>query len=143
VKDNHKNYCHPSNKLVLTYNAKYVGRMLRRGESKSLATTSIDSLLVSLSAANTLHQRLSVDISLNPNQNDFLEQYASTMGVFCDACEKFDHLEVENVHTMLTESNNELFNFSMVIATNEGVDLEHAIASRRQFLRERAFFIED
>ena len=59
--------------------AKYVGRMLRRGESKSLATTSIDSLLVSLSAANTLHQRLSVDISLNPNQNDFLEQYASTM----------------------------------------------------------------
>lgn len=74
--------------------AKYVGRMARGvAETKSIDRTLIDTVLVSLSAANTLHQNLSKDVSLKSltPTNDPLQIFADAAGRFADACEKIDH----------------------------------------------------
>jgi hypothetical protein len=76
--------------------AKYVGRLARESsESKSVDRTLVDTLLVGLSAANTLHQDLTKEhfAAGRPPQIDPLRAFADAAGRFADACEKIDHLE--------------------------------------------------
>ena len=77
--------------------AKYCGRIARGAECEMpIERTLTDMTLVSLSAANTLHQDLSkieipdmkFDVQLDP-----LRPLADAAGRFADACEKIDHLE--------------------------------------------------
>jgi hypothetical protein len=77
--------------------AKYVGRFAREsGEPKPVDRTLVDTLLVGLSTANTLHQDLSKEHfgPVRPHiQIDPLRAFADAAGRFADACEKIDHLE--------------------------------------------------
>src|ERR1700691_3026520 len=77
--------------------AKYVGRLARESaEAKPVERTLVDMLLVSLSAANTLHQDLSREdclLSRSSDQIDPWRSFADAAGRFADACEKIDHME--------------------------------------------------
>src|SRR5258708_8222142 len=69
--------------------AKYVGRLAREsGETKPVERTLVDTLLVSLSAANTLHQDLSKEnylLSGVTDQVDPWRAFADAAGRFADA----------------------------------------------------------
>ena len=77
--------------------AKYVGRLARgKDEVKSVERTIVDTFLVCLSAANTLHQELnstSLQSDLQAKENDPVYILADAAGRFADACEKVDHME--------------------------------------------------
>jgi len=78
--------------------AKYVGRLAREStETKPVERTLVDTLLIGLSTANTVHQDLSKEqfdaTSHRSPQLDPLRTFADAAGRFADACEKIDHLE--------------------------------------------------
>jgi hypothetical protein len=77
--------------------AKYVGRLARGvDEAKSVERTVVDTFLVSLSAANTLHQELNCikwSDRASGKQVDPVYLLADVAGRFADACEKIDHME--------------------------------------------------
>ncbi|TGV48456.1 hypothetical protein EN803_41820, partial [Mesorhizobium sp. M2D.F.Ca.ET.160.01.1.1] len=75
--------------------SKYVGRLARGDlEQKPLDATLVDALLVALSAANALNQRLHTeDFHIDIRDDSTLEDLADAAGRFADACEKMDHLE--------------------------------------------------
>lgn len=122
---------------------KYAGR-LSMGENasgKSERQTAVDSILVSLSAANALHDRL-----LPPKVWDTTEKlkyYTTAMGRFCDGVEKIDHLEFDEIRKMLSTSNQHLFEIAFSILNISYKEMVSAIEIRREALRKKAFYVED
>jgi hypothetical protein len=123
--------------------AKYVGRLARESaETKPVERTLVDTLLVSLSAANTLHQDLSKEnclISSAPDQVDPWRTFADAAGRFADACEKIDHME--EFVPMARKANADIMNWLISAARKRDFDLQGAICARREELAARQFYI--
>jgi hypothetical protein len=122
---------------------KYVGRLARSGETKPVERTLTDTLLVCLSAANTLHQNLSEpqDVSLIETDQNHLLFFADAMGRFADACEKIDHME--EFVSMAKKANRDIIYLVMRIASKRGFDLGAAVKMRRRELAARQFYIQE
>lgn len=124
---------------------KYVGRIARGvSEQKPSTRTAIDTLLVCLSAANTLHQRLSDCVSDNfrfGSQVDVLRPFADAAGRFADACEKIDHLE--EFMPLARSANADVFSWVLAFAYENKIELKSELEGRRRELAERQFYIED
>jgi hypothetical protein len=125
--------------------AKYVGRLARGSdEPKSVERTVVDACLVSLSAANTLHQKLnepSESCSHRALQMDVIYAFADAAGRFADACEKIDHME--EFVPMARQANVDVMNWIVVMAAERQIDLEKSISERRKELAARQFYITD
>jgi hypothetical protein len=126
--------------------AKYVGRLARgTDETKSVERTIVDTCLVSLSAANTLHQKLDeihpcVHDDERP-QIDSIYVLADAAGRFADACEKIDHME-EFVQ-IARQANEDVMNWVLRAASERRINLEQVLRERRRELAERQFYIVD
>jgi hypothetical protein len=124
--------------------AKYVGRLAREiSESKPVERTLVDAALVSLSAANTLHQdfsRENFERGLTRAQIDPLRTLADATGRFADACEKIDHLE--DFLTIAREANRDIMDWILRQADQRNLSLMSAILCRRKELADRHFFID-
>jgi hypothetical protein len=123
--------------------AKYVGRLARRAdESKSVDRTVVDTFLVCLSAANTLHQELcAIDLGTVTPQIEPLYVLADAAGRFADACEKIDHME--EFISIARRANADVMTWVMSIASKRQINLELAARLRRDELAARQFFITD
>jgi len=125
--------------------SKYAGR-LARGENasgKSKAQTAIDSFLVSLSAANTLSQRLSAPSCISLDFDSIFRAYTDAQGRFNDGVEKIDHGEFDGIRAMMLASNQELFDISFALYSIQQTNIQLAVHERRSQLAARAFFVED
>lgn len=124
--------------------AKYVGRLARGvDEPKSVERTIVDTFLVGLSAANTLHQDLSAaNVSVCRNrQIDLIYTFADAAGRFADACEKIDHME--DYLPIARQANIDILKWTIEYAAERNVDLEAALQGRRRELAARQFYIMD
>lgn len=125
--------------------AKYVGRLARESvEQKPVERTLTDAFLVSLSAANTLHQDLGKEnilVAETGTQVDPLRTLADAAGRFADACEKIDHLE--EFVSMARDANRDIICWTLRAAGERQLDLKGAIRTRRKELELRQFYIED
>jgi hypothetical protein len=125
--------------------AKYVGRLARgSAEPKPQKQTLVDALLISLSAANTLHQDLASiggETTRRPDQIDPLWMFADAAGRFADACEKLDHLE-ESV-ALARNANIDILHWLITTADELQFDLVAALCERRKELAARQFYITD
>jgi hypothetical protein len=103
--------------------AKYVGRLVRESaETKPVERTLVDTLLVSLSAANTLHQDLSKEncfVSDVSDQVDPWRTFADAAGRFADACEKIDHME--EFVPMARKANADIMNWLITAAATVSI----------------------
>jgi hypothetical protein len=125
--------------------AKYVGR-LARGDTDPISyeRTIVDTALVCLSAANTLHQKLDTpgdNLLRKDLKNNALESLADAAGRFADACEKIDHME-EFVE-MARASNQDILNWVFSATASNELDIESAMKNRRSELADRQFYIMD
>lgn len=125
--------------------AKYVGRLARgAADPISVERTIVDTALVCLSAANTLHQKLDFpsDNQIHKNlENEYVKPLADAAGRFADACEKIDHME-EFVE-MARHSNQDILNWVISATKSNSLDLYPALMARRTELAERQFYISD
>jgi hypothetical protein len=125
--------------------AKYLGRLARESaEPKPVDRTLVDTFLVSLSAANTLHQDLraqNLGCTKLGTQIDPLRSFADAAGRFADACEKIDHLE--EFVPMARQANHDILAWVLAQADERSMDLVTAIKMRRQELAQRQFYIEE
>jgi hypothetical protein len=125
--------------------AKYVGRLAREAaEPKPVERTLVDTLLVVLSTANTLHQDLSNQASQmggKHSQIDPLRVFADAAGRFADACEKIDHLE--EFVPMAKAANWDVLRWVLTTAEERNIDLSGAATARRRELAARHFYIAD
>lgn len=125
--------------------AKYVGRLARGAdEPKSIERTVVDTCLVCLSTANTLHQELSsVQYSAQAffRQIDPVYVLADAAGRFADACEKIDH--VEEFIPLAKQANADVMRWVVIIASERQINLEPAMRSRRNELAARQFYVTD
>lgn len=124
--------------------AKYAGRIAREGENKEvLLKTTVDGVLVCLSAANALSQRLDKVFrpvtSITRYRFGILADLADAGGRFCDACEKIDHLE--DFLLIAREANVDVLEWCLRVANETGLDLPSGIKNRRKQLAERQFVI--
>ena len=118
--------------------AKYSGRLARGdAEKKTVQRTFVDALLVSLSAANTLHQILEYH-PMRSNNTLFL-RIADASGRFNDAGEKIDHMEP--FLEIAKDGNQDIFNALLDFASTEDLDVEECLKTRRLELKQRQFFI--
>ncbi|HWU18649.1 MAG TPA: hypothetical protein VN155_13295 [Devosia sp.] len=117
--------------------SKYVGRLARgQSETKTVSQTLVDTMLVSLSAANALNQRLWQVGPESAGRNDYdLLAFADAAGRFADACEKVDHLE--EFRSIALDANADILRYVAHTAATLGLDLEAAIADRRSQLYSR------
>lgn len=126
--------------------AKYAGRLARGEEvtGKSIRDTATDSVLVSLSSANTVPQRLA-DVRHTPLNLDAttLKNYIAWTGIYCDAVEKIDHAEFDGIRESLIEANQELFDLALGLLWGQGCEPSLEIARRRDALANRVFFVKD
>jgi hypothetical protein len=125
--------------------AKYVGRLARgTDEAKSVERTVVDTFLVCLSAANTLHQELHAIPHHSGSQNkenDPVYVLADAAGRFADACEKVDHME--EFIPIARQANADVVKWVMNIVVEREIDLEPAVKIRRKELAARQFYISD
>lgn len=123
--------------------AKYAGRVaLNRDDDVVMQRTVVDALLVMLSAANVLSQRLDRDFCQEADQQfryGLLEDITDAAGRFCDACEKIDHFE--DFLTIAKKANLDLLGWIYIVAKQKEFNLEHLLLERRQQLTERQFLI--
>lgn len=118
--------------------AKYAGRIARGdAEMKSVERTIVDSLLVCLSAANTLHQRLEYSPKLS--NTSFFRRLTDAAGRFNDASEKIDHLEAFLDIALL--SNQDICDCVIDEGLSRGMNLVAELEARRSTLRQRHFYI--
>jgi hypothetical protein len=125
--------------------AKYVGRFARgSAEPKSERRTLVDAFLVSLSAANTLHQDLAL-IGIEPSHRrdevDPFRVLADAAGRFADACEKLDHLE--DSFALARNANIDILHWVIAAAGERQIDLVGALYERRKELAARQFYVTD
>ncbi|HEX3497611.1 MAG TPA: hypothetical protein VHT02_10665 [Methylocella sp.] len=125
--------------------AKYVGRLARgSAEPKPQKQTLVDALLISLSAANTLHQDLAsirIETTSRPDQIDSLWVFADAAGRFADACEKLDHLE--DSFSLARNANIDILHWLITTADDLQFDIVGALCKRRKELAARQFYITD
>jgi hypothetical protein len=125
--------------------AKYVGRLARESaEPKPIERTLVDTLLVGLSAANTLHQDLSKEncvLSGVADQVDPWRTFADAAGRFADACEKIDHME--EFVPLARKANIDIVNWIVGAAASRNFSLKKAVCVRREELAARQFYIKD
>jgi hypothetical protein len=124
--------------------AKYVGRLAREpAEEKRFEGTLVDTLLIGLSTANTLHQDLSRENypTRHDVQIDPIRCFAEAAGRFADACEKIDHLE--EFIPMARQANRDILLWVMSAADDRKLDLRSAAEIRRTELAARHFYIEN
>jgi hypothetical protein len=123
--------------------AKYVGRLARESEEvKPVDRTLIDALLVSLSAANTLHQDLSKDrlvLEKVSSQVDPLRVFADASGRFADACEKIDHME--EFVPIARAANKDIMCWILEQANSRQISLRFEVEKRRKELAARHFYV--
>jgi hypothetical protein len=118
--------------------AKYAGRIARgEKEEKSPERTFVDALLVCLSAANTLHQKLTYNAGRS-NESFFL-RLTDAAGRFNDAAEKIDHLEP--FLEIARSSNGDILDALLDFASERAICVESALEHRRSELRQKQFFI--
>jgi len=124
--------------------AKYVGRLARGpDEAKTVERTLVDATLVSLSAANTLHQDLSKENFVNKQnstQLDPLRVLADASGRFADACEKIDHME--EFLPIAKRANLDIMAWLLCEADDKNLELISEVHKRRRELADRHFYIE-
>ena len=124
---------------------KYVGRLARgMDESKTASETTVDAFLVSLSAANTLHQKLIFRSNASVTsrlQFDHIGPLADAAGRFADACEKIDHLE--EFTSIARSANQDIFDWVICCSQANSLDILHLVNERRKVLASRHFYIED
>lgn len=126
--------------------AKYAGRLAagENGSGKRLHETAVDSLLVSLSSANALPQRLvGVDQNKIADLTSVVGSYVMAMGSYCDCVEKIDHAEFDGIRSRLLEANQTLFEIAVNTLWFCEKDPETAISARRAVLTERAFYAKE
>jgi hypothetical protein len=125
--------------------AKYVGRLARGAEEpKSVERTVVDTFLVCLSAANTLHQEFNsihFTAQTRAHQVDPVYVLADAAGRFADACEKIDH--VEEFIPLAQQANADVMQWVMTITSERQINLEPAMRLRRKELAARQFYITD
>jgi hypothetical protein len=126
--------------------SKYLGRLARESaEPKPVERTLVDTLLVSLSAANTLHQDLRKEVFSSTvtksAQVDPLRTFADAAGRFADACEKIDHME--DYVPMARQANRDILEWVMTRFDERELSVEPALAARRKELAQRQFYIAD
>lgn len=123
--------------------AKYVGRLARgKAESKPVDRTIVDTLLVALSAANTLHQDIrKANIPADFAVGDLFPAFADAAGRFADACEKIDHME--EFLQIAKSANVDILGWILASARHHDIDLVDAVSVRRKELSERAFYITE
>ena len=117
--------------------AKYAGRVARgEAEAKPISRTVTDAILVCLSAANTLHQKL--EYAPNQSNSSLLIRLTDAAGRVNDAAEKIDHMEpfIEIART----GNQDIFDALLDYSHGEDLDVENLLCRRRKELRERSFF---
>ncbi len=122
--------------------AKYAGRIARDSGSEIVSKTTVDALLVCLSAANALSQKLDQNFDATSALSfrmDMLTDLTDAAGRFCDACEKIDHLEdfLSIAHT----ANIDILAWILCVATSTGLPLEQLLAARRRQLADRQFLL--
>jgi len=125
--------------------AKYAGR-LARGEADPIKIdrTLVDTALVCLSAANTLHQKLKLPDDGRASQsiiNDDLKLLADASGRFADACEKIDHME--EFGAMARRANQDIFNWVISASNANSLEIGKEMLRRREELAKRQFYILD
>ena len=122
--------------------AKYAGRIARgAAEPKAVTETVVDAVLICLSVANSLSQRLDHEPALAAmRKKATLELLTDASGRFADACEKIDHLE--DFLTLARTANIDVMNWSLAKAQELDLDLEHLLRERREFLGRRAFYVK-
>jgi hypothetical protein len=119
--------------------AKYAGRLARKErEVKTREQTIVDAMLVSLSAANALNQKLSLQATTT--SVDDLE-FTDFAGRFADACEKIDHLE--DFRIIALEANSDISGWLVSAALLFQMDLDRGLAERRAQLASRAVYAEN
>jgi hypothetical protein len=125
--------------------AKYVGRIARgTTEPKLVARTLTDTFLISLSAANTLHQDFSAEVLVSDQfviEGDPLRVFADAAGRFADACEKHDHLE--EFGKMVRTANRDIARWVIAMADENHIDLVDNVIARRRELAGKMFYIAD
>jgi hypothetical protein len=123
--------------------SKYVGRLARATEeSKSIGRTVVDTLLVALSAANTLHLDLrKTNLGVVDDNADLFRTFADAAGRFADACEKIDHLE--EFLPIAKTANIDIFAWVQAMALRSDLYLIASIAGRRKELADRSFYIHE
>ena len=125
--------------------AKYVGRLARADfEVHSVEKTIVDTTLICLSAANTLHQRLNAMLPTEKErtrQIDMVRPLADAAGRFADACEKIDHLE--EFLPIARSANQDVLAWALAISEERELDLRASIKVRRAELADRQFYITD
>lgn len=123
--------------------AKYVGRVaIARDQDDVMRKTIVDAVLVFLSAANVLSQRLDeIHPPLEGAQFSLgmLEDIADASGRFCDACEKIDHFE--DFLAIARSSNIDVLQWILAVSVQKRFDLEALIVERRGQLAQRQFLI--
>ena len=118
--------------------AKYAGRLARgEKEKKPEERTFVDTLLVCLSAANTLHQKLFY--SPGKSNDSLLIRLTDAAGRFNDAAEKIDHLEP--FVDIARASNRDILDVLLDFAVSEAIDVDRILRNRRVELRDRQFYI--
>lgn len=122
---------------------KYAGRIARGvDEEKSYERTLVDTFLVMLSAANTMHQHLSEVEFVDRNQHDQIDPlrpFVDAAGRFADACEKIDHLE--DFAGIAKLANADIAEWLIDEFEAKNVDPLTALNERRAELAARQFFI--
>jgi hypothetical protein len=123
--------------------SKYVGRLARATEeSKPIGRTVVDTLLVALSTANTLHLDLrKTNLGVVDDNADLFRAFADAAGRFADACEKIDHLE--EFLPIAKTANIDIFAWVQAMALRSDLDLIGSIADRRKELADRSFYIHE
>jgi hypothetical protein len=117
---------------------KYAGRIARgASEEKPPSRTFADAMLVCLSAANTLHQRL--EYVPNASNEGLLLRLTDAQGRMNDATEKIDHLE--DFVAQAAIANQDILNALLDFADSEQMDAFELISERRRQLRLRHFYI--
>lgn len=123
--------------------SKYVGRLAREtDELKPVDRTIVDAMLISLSAANTLHQdlsKVSFECSAAAKQIDPLRVLADAVGRFADACEKIDHLE--EFLSLARTANRDVVAWLLKQADERSLQISEEIQRRRTELAQRHFYI--
>jgi hypothetical protein len=122
-----------------------IGRLARgSAEPKPQKQTLVDAFLISLSAANTLHQDLAsitIETTSRPDQIDSLWVFADAAGRFPDACEKLDHLE--DSFSLARNANIDILHWLITTADELQFDIVDALCKRRKELAARQFYVTD
>jgi hypothetical protein len=109
-------------------------------KNKSEKENAVDSVLVSLSSANTLMLRLK-DFDFELTRSEAINRYKEYTAMYCDGAEKIDH--AEDFWSLLREANENLFELSWFLLHLTSNHPSEQLSTRRGELAERHFYIQN